>query len=289
MTATPVIDAVQAAVPEWAVGWIAVVSQLGNPAVILLLGVLGYWFGPRYDLFERRDDHRRLVAISVGGLIFVIFLKTLVASPRPPQSLQLLEQDGYSFPSGHVTGAVVGYGAFAWLLEWWHRRTRIAIWVAIVSVVGFTRVALGVHYPIDVVAAIVLGVAFLGSAIPTTRRSPANGFWCATGLGVLTLAAVTYKLSQPGAPTRTGYPYGLEVVAIAAGLAGAMAARTAIQRSRLSETPPTTRTVAVMLVVLAITGVIGTILGPSVLKIAAVSSVVGAGVVGLPAIQNVSR
>ncbi|MEI6776252.1 MAG: phosphatase PAP2 family protein [Chloroflexales bacterium] len=58
----------------------------------------------------------------------------------------------YSFPSGHAAAAFAG----AWLLQR-HYPGRTALWYAIASLVGFSRIYLGVHYPGDVLSGALAG------------------------------------------------------------------------------------------------------------------------------------
>jgi undecaprenyl-diphosphatase len=78
----------------------------------------------------------------------------------------LARAGGLSFPSGHAFGVIVGCGVLLLLVTplLRGRLARAAAWAAgivVVAVVGFSRVGLGVHFPTDVVAGYVLGLAWL--------------------------------------------------------------------------------------------------------------------------------
>ncbi|MGA8113589.1 MAG: phosphatase PAP2 family protein, partial [Actinocatenispora sp.] len=89
--------------------------------------------------------------------------KALVDRPRPPASRALEHIAGFSYPSGHVT-AVASVGMLLVVASCCAGRYR---WVAAAGAVlatlvtGFDRVYLGVHYPTDVLGA-VLGTVGLG-------------------------------------------------------------------------------------------------------------------------------
>ena len=75
-------------------------------------------------------------------------------SQSRPRSSTLASVGGASFPSGHATQAAAFWLALALALHtWW---AAVAA-VAVVLVVGASRVVLGVHYPGDVVAGALLG------------------------------------------------------------------------------------------------------------------------------------
>ena len=102
------------------------------------------------------------VALSLGGAMLIYELtKALTARPRPSvEHLQAVT--GSSFPSGHATQA----SAFWLSLVLALRATRVTPFAlrmagiaatALVLGVAWSRVYLGVHYPSDVLAGVILG------------------------------------------------------------------------------------------------------------------------------------
>jgi len=86
-------------------------------------------------------------------------LKNLIARPRPcwlDSSVQLLIANpaDYSFPSGHTLSSVIG----ATGLTKTNRRFGYAA-IPLAALIAFSRLYLYVHFPSDVLAAAVLGVA----------------------------------------------------------------------------------------------------------------------------------
>jgi len=73
--------------------------------------------------------------------------------------------DGYGFPSGHATVSTVVYVGLASILTIWDQRRRYFVAGVVVAVVSFTRLALGLHYLVDVLAGMALG----GTVLVTTR------------------------------------------------------------------------------------------------------------------------
>jgi membrane-associated phospholipid phosphatase len=139
-------------------------TALGDPlpisAVALLGGVL---------LSVRARSRRPLVTTAiatVGVQVLVFGIKFAVHRPRPVPAYALDTAGGYSFPSGHSTSSLVIFGVLAWLLsgQLRSRYARAAVWLGaavLVAGIGSSRVYLGVHHPTDVLAAWVMGSAWL--------------------------------------------------------------------------------------------------------------------------------
>jgi undecaprenyl-diphosphatase len=121
---------------------------------------------------------RLAVAVAVALLLATFateHIKEFVARLRPPGD-PLAPADGYSFPSGHTLESTVTYGLIA--LAAWRSRLpravrRAAVVVAIVLplLIGLSRIALGVHFPSDVVAGWLGGVAVV-IAVAVVARTP---------------------------------------------------------------------------------------------------------------------
>jgi undecaprenyl-diphosphatase len=100
----------------------------------------------------------------------------------------LLGAEGFSFPSGHALNSTVTYGLLA-MLVWrtgWPKWLRVALGAVLVTLpvlVGLSRIAIGVHYPTDVIGgwlagiALVAGVASLTVADGTKKTRVDRGGW----------------------------------------------------------------------------------------------------------------
>lgn len=142
----------------------------GSPTSWLLLATTAVW------LLIRRLPRLAIYVLvtGLGAAILDPTIKLLVARARPVVGTVIATAPGNSFPSGHALGSTVTYGVlllvFLPVVPRRARRPLLLAAVAVVGLVGFTRVALGVHYLTDVLGGWLLGVAWLGTTAVAFRR-----------------------------------------------------------------------------------------------------------------------
>jgi len=114
---------------------------------------------PRLALF--------VVITGAGSSLLNTAVKTAVHRLRPVLTDPVAHEGGLSFPSGHAQAAIVGYAVlllvFLPVLHGVWRRSAVALAVFMVLAIGFSRIALGVHYVSDVVGGFVLGAAWVAA------------------------------------------------------------------------------------------------------------------------------
>ena len=116
------------------------------------MAALGLWLG---DDPLRRGVLLWIISMAVGGSL-TTSSKFILRRQRPQEQhgFYSVKYDRHSFPSGHATrmGAVATWGAilfpgYAWVF------IGVSLWTA------WSRVALSVHYLLDVVIGLTIGVA----------------------------------------------------------------------------------------------------------------------------------
>ncbi len=134
--------------------------------VILALGIL-LWKKTRND-YGLPIAGTTVVSVAVYSILKMIFQR-----PRPDAALRLVEQGGFSFPSGHSMNCMMFYGMIIFLI--WsvnkgkndRRAVKIILSVIVglnIIAIGLSRIYLGVHYPSDVLGGWTLAAALLTEA-----------------------------------------------------------------------------------------------------------------------------
>lgn len=141
------------------------ISFLGYPGwfIVLVGGIaINFWVrgGRRVPVY--------LVTTSTLGALVDTIVKNVVNRDRPSLDEPIAEAFGKSFPSGHTMMATVVYGMLLLVvLPLVAKRRRpwlIAGTTLLVALIGFSRLALGVHFITDVLGGFVLGLAWLAAA-----------------------------------------------------------------------------------------------------------------------------
>jgi len=117
------------------------------------------------------------ITIWVNLLISVLFnlmLKEIFRRPRPEIN-RLIEESGYSLPSGHSMVSMAFYGWLMYLsykfienkyIKW----SLISILGLLIIIIGVSRIYLGVHYTTDVIGGFLISIAYLMIYIGITKK-----------------------------------------------------------------------------------------------------------------------
>jgi undecaprenyl-diphosphatase len=153
------------------------ISSAGGAAMIWLLLSAVAFAVPRY----RAAAWRVFLTIALAYLTVDGVLKPLVARQRPSIAADAPARQlpplprSFSFPSGHTAST---FGAAVAVSRMWPQ-TRV-LWWTLAVLIGYSRIYLGHHYPLDVLSGALLGIALafwvLGGGHPATYlKVPAPG------------------------------------------------------------------------------------------------------------------
>ncbi len=112
-----------------------------------------------------------IVAVFIGFIVTNVILKNAVARVRPyevVEGLVLIGQKAsdWSFPSGHSTCSMA---AGTVLLKKMPKQAGIPLFVLAICIC-FSRLYIGIHYPTDVLAGIIIGISAAFSALYIIKR-----------------------------------------------------------------------------------------------------------------------
>jgi undecaprenyl-diphosphatase len=113
-----------------------------------------------------------LLASTAGGIILNNVLKLGFSRPRPTVLEWQAHAMSSSFPSGHAMSAAVVYGTVAYLAarlqqRRWARVATMVVAAIMIFLICLSRLYLGVHYPSDVIAGVLVGLAWAAFCMVT--------------------------------------------------------------------------------------------------------------------------
>ena len=175
-------------------------STLPGDGLFLALGSLStallLWF------YRHRSAALCFVGTVAATMAINTLLKLLFDWPRPAIGLQLYESA--SFPSGHAAGAAALLAGWAVLMAHkYEARTKRRIYLvtfALIAPVALSRVLLGVHWPLDVVAGSAVGLFFAAllrwqmDQEGNYTQPKAFRYWLGAGIMVLSLGYALWRL-----------------------------------------------------------------------------------------------
>lgn len=136
-----------------------IITQFGSAIVLIIITILCV-------IFIRDKKYKILVPANLVTIAIInIVLKNFFLRPRPDE-LRLIEETGYSFPSGHAMASTAFYGL---LINIVHEkvenkilRNTICIMLGLlILLISISRIYVGVHYTSDVIAGTCFSIAYL--------------------------------------------------------------------------------------------------------------------------------
>ena len=119
------------------------------------------------------------IGLSIFSNIVIItilnqLLKRILRRPRPTE-FRIVEETGYSFPSGHSMVSMAFYGYLIYLIYRYIKNkyvkwTLITILSILICLIGISRIYLGVHYTSDVLGGFLLSISYLVIYISSIKK-----------------------------------------------------------------------------------------------------------------------
>jgi undecaprenyl-diphosphatase len=157
------------------------ITALGTGTVVLMIVCVASLF---LVLTRHKYSAILLIVATAGGILLDLVLKNFFNRPRPSVFTWGTNAISSSFPSGHAMSAAIVYSTVAYLAARLHRRAW-ARWVVmtlaviVIILISISRLYLGVHYPSDVLAGLIVGLSWAAFCMATLeaiqrfgKRSP---------------------------------------------------------------------------------------------------------------------
>ena len=144
----------------------AITHLIDIPVIISWVLIVAFIF---YRKQWKMESYLMLGNLTLAGILIVTF-KNIYQRPRP-EIVHLVEEKGFSFPSGHSLAVTLMVGSLIVILSQriknttWRKIVQILLSLYIVSVL-VSRIYLGVHYPSDVIASLCVGLGVLFMEFP---------------------------------------------------------------------------------------------------------------------------
>ena len=144
----------------------AITHLIDIPVIISWVLIVAFIF---YRKQWKMESYLMLGNLTLAGILIVTF-KNIYQRQRP-EILHLVEEKGFSFPSGHSLAVTIMVGTLIVILSQrikntvWRKIVQILLSLYIVSVL-VSRIYLGVHYPSDVIASLCVGLGVLFMEFP---------------------------------------------------------------------------------------------------------------------------
>ena len=138
---------------------VVIVTQLASPLFLIILTIA------LIILIKNIKIREYICANLIISTVLNFGLKNIVRRARPDE-FRIIEEAGYSFPSGHSMVSMAFYGLLIYLIykkvnNKYLKNCLIILLSIIILLIGLSRIYLGVHYTSDVLAGFLLGLSYL--------------------------------------------------------------------------------------------------------------------------------
>lgn len=136
-----------------------IITNLGSAITLISLAILSI------ILIKNKKIGLCISLNLIISTLLNVILKNIVQRPRP-EGYRLIDESGYSFPSGHSMVNTAFYGLLIYLVLRNVKNSKLKYTlVTLISLliigIGFSRIYLGVHYASDVLAGFLISIAYL--------------------------------------------------------------------------------------------------------------------------------
>ena len=144
------------------------VTNLGGATTLILITII---------LLLVLKDKKIGLLVALNLIISTglnLLLKNILQRPRPTE-FRLINETGYSFPSGHSMVSMAFYGFLIYLIFKLVKNSKIKRFLILtllilIFIIGISRIYLGVHYTSDVLAGFAVSISYLVIYISIVKK-----------------------------------------------------------------------------------------------------------------------
>ncbi len=164
----PVYNFLHAMFQDKTTTFFLIITSLSSPFVLIVMSLL---------LLITNKNHKLSFLVILNLLLSTIgntVLKLIFLRERP-SDFPLIQESGYSYPSGHSMISMAYYGFLIYIV-WqtdWSKKAKIIFSIClglIIFLIGCSRIYLRVHYPSDVVAGFAISFVYLLTFIHIIKK-----------------------------------------------------------------------------------------------------------------------
>ena len=138
---------------------VKIITNITSPLVVIVTAIILIIF------IKNKKIKLSLMINLIGVTIINNLFKVIIARPRPDIN-RLVDETGYSFPSGHAITSMVFYGYLIYLIYKYvdNRKIKIPLMIfliLLIPIIGLSRIYLGVHYASDVLGGFLISMSYL--------------------------------------------------------------------------------------------------------------------------------
>jgi len=139
------------------------ITDFGNVHYLLFFLFLSFF------LLKKKSHWKFLLCMMIFEVVSNVLLKNFFTRPRP-NVVWLIEETGFSFPSGHMMASTIFYGLCIYFLHQSDFSKIIKIlgtifFVFLILSIGLSRVYLGVHYMSDILGGFLFSMCILNFGV----------------------------------------------------------------------------------------------------------------------------
>lgn len=134
-------------------------TNIASTLIVILIVIFTF-------LFFKNKKYGIYMSLNLLIITILQFILKAIFSRTRPVDINLIEETGYSYPSGHSLTAMALYGFIIYLIYTSNLNKKnkiiyITLFSSFIFVVGLSRIYLGVHFLTDVVGAFSFALAYL--------------------------------------------------------------------------------------------------------------------------------